>query len=182
MDYGPDPGVAPWVRSCCRRRGLILPERAVLADGSPPSRRASGPVAQWERSSFTPSRLGVRVPPGSRRMPAETLTPLGQNAASSSDARGASPRARASYGRSRRSPQHVSVAQWRAHLVPNQGVAGSSPAGDTHNERDENRRVTECLCGAVESAPDYESGGRGFESLQGHQHYKILRESFCAAS
>jgi len=34
------------------------------------------------------------------------------------------------------------VAQWRAHLVPNQGVAGSSPAGDTHNERDENRRVT----------------------------------------
>ncbi len=30
--------------------------------------------------------------------------------------------------------------------------------------------VTECLCGAVESAPDYESGGRGFESLQGHWH------------
>jgi len=53
-------------------------------------------------------------------------------AVSSSDARGASPRARASCGRSRRSPHHVSVAQWRAHLVPNQGVAGSSPAGDTH--------------------------------------------------
>jgi len=136
MDYGPDPGVAPWVRSCCRRRGLILPERAVLADGSPPSRRASGPVAQWERSSFTPSRLGVRVPPGLRRMPAETLTPLGQGGTSSSDARGASPRARPSCGRSRRSPQHVSVAQWRAHLVPNQGVAGSSPAGDTHGEHE----------------------------------------------
>ena len=165
MDYGPDPGVAPWVRSCCRRRGLILPERAVLADGSPPSRRASGPVAQWERSSFTPSRLGVRVPPGLRRMPAETLTPLGQGAASSSDARGASRRARASCGRSRRPPHQVSVAQWRAHLVPNQGVAGSSPAGDTHGER------YECLCGAVESAPDYDSGGRGFESLQGHQYY-----------
>jgi len=175
MDYGPDPGVAPWVRSCCRRRGLILPERAVLAGGSPPPRRAPGPVAQWERSSFTPSRLGVRIPPGSRRMPAETLTPLGQNAASSSDARGASPRVRVSCGRSRRSPQHVSVAQWRAHLVPNQGVAGSSPAGDTHGEH-------ECLCSAVESAPDYESGGRGFESLQGHWHCKILRESFCAAS
>ncbi len=84
-------------------------------------------------------------------------------AVSSTDARGASPRAKPSCGRSRRPPQHVSVAQWRAHLVPNQGVAGSSPAGDTHGEH-------ECLCSAVESAPDYESGGRGFESLQGHWH------------
>ncbi len=39
-------------------------------------------------------------------------------------------------GRSRRSPHQVSVAQWRAHLVPNQGVAGSSPAGDTHGEHE----------------------------------------------